>query len=881
MDATLSRTFDEIDAAMLGEVGGKAANLGEMTRAGFPVPPGWCLTTEAYRRAADGAGLDQVIAELAQTRPADVAALGALAARARELLLKAPIPPEVRAEVLERHTGGPVAVRSSATAEDLPYASFAGQQETYLNVVGEEAVLEAVRRCWASLWTDRAVAYRAANGIDHGSVRLAVVVQEMVDAEVAGVMFTANPVTGRRREAVIDAGPGLGEAVVSGAVNPDRFVVDVATGEILERRAGDKRLAVRPAAGGGTREVTGGTDGLCLTDEQARELARLGARVEDHYGAPQDTEWAIDAAGRVWLVQARPITTLYPLPEPRAPGLRAYFSVNVAQGVFAPITPMGLSAFRLISAGAAEMLGFPVADRHQGAPVAAFAGQRMWLDITPAVRSRPGRAILPRLLAVGEARTVAVVERLTRDERLSVTQPSWRPFLRRMARFAWRVHLPRRVPLALAAPDAALAVARRVEEDLRARLRVPPGATPAQRVDHAERVLYGVPPLIASIMPMALAGYGMLGLAARLSGTSLGELQDVLRSLPNNPTTEMDLELWRLSRRIEPLGEEPAEELVRRFRAGELPPRAQEEITKFLDKYGHRGIAEIDLGVPRWSDDPSHILGVLAAYQRMGEGAAAPDELFARGAQDAARAVARAAAKAGPLKAPLVRFALRRTRKLAGLREVPKFDAVLVLAAVRRSMRVVGEHLVECGVLDSADDVYFLTFPEVRAALDGGDRREPVAERRAAYELERRRRHVPRVLLSDGTEPEALAAVAAEGALTGTPASAGTVTGVARVVLDPVDARLEPGEILVCPSTDPGWTPLFLTAGGLVMEMGGSMSHGAVVAREYGIPAVVGVPHATERIASGQVITVDGATGTVTVAEDEPQPESEGSTSAA
>ncbi|WP_188187256.1 PEP/pyruvate-binding domain-containing protein [Nonomuraea sp. SYSU D8015] len=850
--------FSEIDAGMLAEVGGKAANLGELTRAGLPVPPGWVLTTEAYRQVA--AGLETTGEGLAE--------------RARRHLLQAPVPDAVHEAVVKHYAAlgddVPVAVRSSATAEDLPFASFAGQQETYLNVVGAEAVIGAVRRCWASLWTDRAVAYRESNGIDHAAVRLAVVVQVMVDAQVAGVMFTANPVTGRRCEIVVDAGPGLGEAVVSGAVNPDRFVVY--GGEVLERHAGDKRLAIRSLPGGGTERVETAHDGLCLTDAQVLRLAELGARVEDHYGAPQDTEWAIDGDGTIWLTQARPITTLYPLPETTRPGLRVYFSVNVAQGVMGPLTPMGLSAFRLISAGGAGLAGFGPADPLDGAPFLAVSGQRVWFDITTAVRSRPGRAILPRMLLLGEARTGTVMERLFEDPRLAPAHTSLRPFLRAFARFARRIHLPSRILMALTRPERALALTVRVGEELDRRLRVPDSATPAQRLDHAERVLAGTFPTIISIMPVAIAGYGMFALASKLSGVPVNDMQDVLRSVPHNPTTEMDLELWDLATRIEPepFRELPVAELVRRYQEGRLPPVAQRGIAAFLGKYGHRGVAEIDLGVPRWSEDPAHILGVLSNYLRIEEGGAelAPAALFAKGAEQSRAAIAHVVAQArrrARWRGAVVRFGLRRTRMFAGLRELPKFYAVKTLAAVRHSLLAVGEHLVGLGVLDSARDVFFLDLREARAALAGGDLRELVAERRAAYEQEQRRRHVPRVLLSDGTEPEALAAAAADGALVGTAASAGTVTGVARVVLDPVGAHLEPGEILVCPSTDPGWTPLFLTAGGLVMEMGGAMSHGAVVAREYGIPAVVGVPDATHRITTGQEIEVDGAAGTVTL----------------
>ncbi|MER5650669.1 PEP/pyruvate-binding domain-containing protein [Streptosporangium sp. NPDC002524] len=942
--------FGDIGAETLPLVGGKAANLGVLTTAGFPVPPGLCVTTEAYRRVTERAGLEDVLAALATTASGDVPALNALAAKARELVLTAPVPDDIAGAVRDS-ADGPVAVRSSATAEDLPHASFAGQQDTYLNVIGADAVLDAVRRCWASLWTDRAVAYRAANGIGHDTIRLAVVVQEMVQSEVAGVMFTANPVTGRRREAVIDASPGLGEAVVSGAVNPDHFVVDTATGRITERRLGDKRLAVRSLAGGGVEHVEApaspaaspeSTQSACVTDAQLAELAALGDRVERHYGAPQDTEWAIDPGGVLWLTQSRPITTLYPIPhhaepsadpspvaggtgaggtgapdtpsrerEPEPDGTRVYFCFSLAQGLYRPITPMGMSAFRLLSSSAFEILGIPVADRVAGAPVVAESGGRLFFDVTGFMRGRVGRVAFPRVLDVMEARSAKVLRGLLDDPRFGVTQPSLRPPLRRAVRIASRFRIPRRAVRALLDPASAHRDVELLDARLRRELAAPGDATPAQRLDHVERVLSRqIFPLLPTIAPAAAAGFVMLGLAAKALGDRArpGELQTVLRGLPHNVTTEMDLALWRLATRVREDRESvslllgtPAAELAERFRAGSLPGVAQRGLADFLSVYGVRAVAEIDLGLPRWSEDPTHIIGVLANYLRLEDPALAPDALFAKGAAEAVLMIKTLSGRAGGPRGRFVRFALGRTRALVGLREMPKYAMVTALAAMRAELLAVGAELAARGPLSCADDIFFLTFREARAALadlparetsappdretsdpapasvpvltvtspSGGTTRlapaELVARRREEAARELRRRHVPRVLLSDGTEPEAVGVrTPVDGALTGTPASAGTVTGVARVVLDPVGAHLEPGEILVCPSTDPGWTPLFLTAGGLVMEMGGANSHGAVVAREYGIPAVVGVSGATEHIVTGQEITVDGASGVVT-----------------
>ena len=372
----------------------------------------------------------------------------------------------------------------------------------------------------------------------------------------------------------------------------------------------------------------------------------------------------------------------------------------------------------------------------------------------------------------------------------------------------------------------------------------------------------------------------LLGLARRLLGDLArpGELQSILRGLPHNVTTEMDLELWELTERIrndheaaQVVGSRSVAELTDAFHRAGLPQTVQAGLTGFLLTYGHRAVAEIDIGMPRWSDDPSHLLGVIKNYLRLTDEDRSPSDQFAEGNEQAETMIIELVARMrrrSRVRARVVGFGLRRARQLAGLRERPKFMLVLALAAMRQQLGLVGEALADSGRIARSDDIFFLDLAEARRGLGGENLSTLVKQRRAAYELELRRRHVPRLLLSDGTEPEAVGAIeATDDALVGSPASAGVVTSRARVILDPVGAHLEPGEILVAPSTDPGWTPLFLTAGGLVMEMGGSNSHGAVVAREYGIPAVVGVPDATSRITSGQLITVDGAAGSVQMVE--------------
>jgi pyruvate,water dikinase len=893
--------LDAVSAGMLARVGGKAANLGELLSAGLPVPDGFCLTTDAYLQAVAPLGLDGVHRALQATPSDDGDALAGLASHARALITSAELPPVIAEAVRSAYEGlrttdvphVPVAVRSSATAEDLPLASFAGQQDTYLNVVGTEALLDAVRNCWASLWTDRAVAYRADRRIDPSTVALAVVVQRMVDAAVAGVMFTANPVTGRRQETVVDASPGLGEAVVSGAVNPDHFVVETASGRILQRRLGDKRILVRPLPGGGTERVdrTAAGQEASLTDAQLRGLAALGGRAEDHFGSPQDIEWVIDPAGKAWLTQSRPITTLYPLPA-RAPSTgkvpaeespRVFLCFSLAQGLTRPLTPMGIAAFRLFGSSVARAASFDVPDPRAGPPPFAEAGQRIFIDLTAAARSSVGRRIVPKAFDVMEARSAAVLRSVIEDPRFSVTRPTPWALLRHVGPLAVRARVPESLLRALLLPEAALRRVDRFTRDFGKALELPAGASSRQRLEHAEKVLSGAFLIAPSILPLPAVGFALLALAGKLLGgrERRGELQPILRGLPNNITTEMDLDLWQLATELRAdsearrmFEEQPPAVLARIYTAGELPATAQSGLARFLDSYGHRAVAEIDVGMPRWRDDPTHILGVLANYLRLEDPDLAPDRQFRRAEAESEAQIARLVAEAtskGRFRGAVVRAALRRARLYIGLRERPKYQIVLALAEVRRQMAAVGKDLAGLGRIARAEDVFFLNFADVERTLDGTDMQDLVARRQGAYFLELERRHIPRMLLSDGTEPEALlsagsaraAGATADGTLAGSPASGGTVTAAARVILDPVGAHLEPGEILVAPSTDPGWTPLFLTAGGLVMEMGGPNSHGAVVAREYGIPAVVGVPDATTRLRTGQKVTVDGGAGTV------------------
>ena len=889
-ESALVVPLEMLDRASLPLAGGKAAHLGELIHAGFAVPTGFCVTTASYECVAAHARLDTFLSEMEEASVGrDRARQIELATAIRSALRETPLPPEVIEAVTSAYralSAGsliPVAVRSSATAEDLPGASFAGQQETLLNVVGIEALLTAIQRCFASLWTDRATQYRSSLGIVPGSVRLAVVVQRMVEAEVAGVLFTANPLTGKRREAVIDANPGLGEAVVSGATNPDHFVVQTTTGKIVELRLGDKQVIVRAAPGGGTEVVkqSEAQARASLSDEQVRHLAALGAQVEAHFGEPQDIEWAIDASDQIALLQARPITTLFPLPAD-APftdeELRVYLAFGVQQGTYRPFTPMGLSALRLLASGFLTLVGLPVRDPLAGPRFVREAASRPFFEVTAALRSSFGRRFLLSALREAEVHAARSFESLATDPRLSLRRTPRRAFGRAFVLLLARTRFPWYLVQALLAPQAAT---RRVQRFL-AQLHQPPETSaPGDAAAHlaaAERLLLSCLRLAFRVSPVMLAGMQSFALARRLLGNlaSESECQSVLGGSPANSTTQMNLALWRLFQQIGAdeqglhlLTTMPAWHLAQDYQLGRLPAPLQEGMARFLQVYGHLSVCELDLGVPRWSEDPTYVFELLTGYLQMQESPQAPDLQLQR-TQAAASAMietlSQRARRQSWVRGWLVRRFLIRAHALAGFREMTRFVVGLWLAQARALLWPVGEALRQAGSLSEAADLFLLTFPEVHAALAGADQRAQVRERQATFDWELGRRHVPLVLLSDGTEPAWVRKFDREGAaLRGTPASPGRVTALARVILDPEEAQLAPGEILVAPSTDPGWTPLFLKAAGLVMEVGGAMAHGAIVAREYGIPAVVAVADATTRIATGDRLTVDGTTGTVVI----------------
>ena len=894
---TLVRFFE--DPTTLDEAGGKAVNLSRLTRAGFPVPPGFTVTTEAFGVAVHERGLrDRVDSALADAHPDDAGSVdeasrqirAAFADTSATTVLTEPVARAVL-DAYRKLGGGPVAVRSSATAEDLPDLSFAGQQDTLLGVSDEDGLLDAVVACWSSLWTARAITYRRRAGIADESAALAVAVQRMVPADTAGVLFTANPLTGHRGQMAIDATFGLGEALVSGLVEPDHYVADAATGRVLERTLGAKAVVTASLTDGGveTRDSDRGAEAT-LSDSDVRALVDLGRRVQEEYGTPQDIEWAI-AGGEVALLQARAITSLFPIPA-NAPKGAVYLSFGAVQGVLAPITPLGADAIRCVMSGGARVMGAALDPETN--PYIGTAGERLWMRLDRALRNPLGAKVLPGLLKAVDPSARRIFADL-REEGVLAPFPreAMRPVAPRLARFA-RV-AGRNLARAVRDPRAIRAEFDEVTEAAVVRATATFAAADgepdlfrrvAARARALRETLSDAFPTVVPYAGVVIAGPVLaLRLLTRLSGaTDAGDhgvsplVLEITRALPHNVTTEMDLALWQVAQTVRDDPEASrlaadlsAAELADGYASGRLSPAVTAALDGFLAAYGMRGVGEIDLGRPRWSEDPTEVLATVQRYQDIPADQSPPAQ-FERGEQAAARAIDRLVEQTGGLRGRLAGFLAGRIRTLAGGRELPKFTIVRMMGVARTALLASGDDLVDAGVLDAPDDVFLLRLAELQALGDGPTPglRQLVAERRAALDREARRTQIPRVLVGDGRAYyEGLGDVAGEeGVIVGSPVSPGTVEGVVRVVFDPAQSGLRHGEILVCLGTDPAWTPLFLSAAGLVTEVGGMMTHGSVVAREYGIPAVVGVHEATTRLATGQRVRLDGTAGTIVLRDD-------------
>lgn len=863
--------FQDIDKTKLMVVGGKGANLGELSKIeGIRVPDGFCITTEAFQRIIGETPLiNEFLDQLTLLKVEDRDKISELSGEIRRAIEGVAIPQDIREEI-SRHLSrlgenNAYAVRSSATAEDLPTASFAGQQDTCLNILGKEAILKHISKCWASLFTERAVTYRLQNGFDHRNVRLAVVVQKMVFPQAAGILFTADPVTSHRKVVSIDASFGLGEALVSGLVNADSY--KVRNGKISEKKISAKKLAMHALKDGGTKEQeieSEQQNRQALTDEQMLQLERIGRKIEAHFGYPQDIEWCL-VDDTFYIVQSRPITTLYPFPEANDQEYHVYLSVGHQQMMTDPMKPLGLSFFQLTAAR----------------PMFK-AGGRLFVDVTQNLASPVGKAMLLDVMGQHDPlmkdALMTIIERGGFIKSLPNDKQEQSPDKSNTGR-----SLPDFQTLNEYDPAIVSHLMKRSQasiEELKQTIRTKSGA------DVFDFILEDIQELKKILIDPQSFGVFMTAMNASSWINEnmkewLGEknVADTLsQSVPNNITSEMGLELLDVADVIRPYPEVIAylgqvtdenflDELVK-FDGGQ---EAQNAISAYLNKYGMRCVGEIDITKTRWGEKPTILVPMLLSDIKNFEPHAS-NRKFEQGRQEALGKEQEILERLkqlpdGQQKAKETKRMISLIRNFIGYREYPKYGMITRYFVYKQALLKEAEQLVQANVLHEKEDIYYLTFEELR---------EAVRTKKADYQIISKRKDEykfyekltpPRVITSDG---EIIAGeykredIPVE-AMVGLPVSSGVIEGRARVIFNMEDADLEDGDILVTSFTDPSWTPLFVTIKGLVTEVGGLMTHGAVIAREYGLPAVVGVEDATKLIKDGQRIRVHGTEGYVEI----------------
>jgi phosphoenolpyruvate synthase/pyruvate phosphate dikinase len=855
--------LEEIDKTQVALVGGKGAHLGELSRVeGIRVPAGFCVTTDAFRRImAAVPGIDDQLDRLSRLDPDGRQAIRTLSAEIRRTLEQIAIPDDLAAAIIRSVTrlGGQTAyaVRSSATAEDLPTASFAGQQDTYLNVPGPAAILQHVSLCWASLFTERAVTYRLRNGFDHRKVHMAVVVQQMLFPEAAGILFTADPITSNRKIISIEASFGLGEALVAGLVNADVYMVR--DGEVVAKTVATKQLAVQARPAGGTQELAiepERQEQPALTDAQIVRLAQLGRRIEAHFGHPQDIEWCLVDDG-FQILQSRPITTLFPIPATGDHGNHVYVSVGHQQMMTDPIKPLGLSFWQLTTPR-------PMAE----------AGGRLFVDVTQTLGSTASRA---GLLKVAERSDPLLGDAL----RTVVERGDFIPALPD----GGRGEMPPGSEPASIETDAAIvteliersrAAIATLKRDILGKSGSALGGFILANIQELRRFMFD-----PQSVPVILAG---MQAAWRLNERVQEWLGDknaadtLTQSVPGNVTAEMGLALLDVADVIRPHPDVVAflQHVEDETFLDELPAldggrEARDAIQAYLDKYGMRCVGEIDITRPRWSERPITLVPMILANVKNTEPGAG-QRRFEQGRQQAVHKEQELLARLrampdGEQKAEEAKRLIDRIRTFTGYREYPKYHMVSCYFVYKQALLNDADRLVQAGVLGERDDIFYLRFEEFRDVVRTNQVDDELIRQRKDAFRSYQALIPPRVLTSDG---EVVAGTyrrvdVPAGALTGLPVSAGTAEGRARVILDMAEADLEAGDILVTAYTDPSWTPAFVAIKGLVTEVGGLMTHGAVIAREYGLPAVVGVEHATRLIRDGQQIRVHGTDGYIEI----------------
>lgn len=825
--------------------GSKAVNLGIMMRAGIQVPDGYCMSQELYHKVMQPDGTIQIPDAVVH---------------------------ELR-DVYEALHGEPLAIRSSSSLEDAEDSSFAGLYETFLNVTTFEDMIDRIKACMQSVSGERVKTYYEAKTDQKKKNSMAVIIQKMVHSQVSGVLFMANPLNNRYDQILINGAWGLGEAIVNGQVSPDQWTVDSVTSCIISERIMEKAYRTQAEEKGVSLQPVGKAMLLkaCLDQDQVKQLVAIAMMVQKLYKKPQDIEWAYDGQD-FFIVQSRDITTLYPIEEDvlRSKKLRLFICYNtVIQGITQPFTPLGYEFTRVNLAGWTSVYyGFKKKDLYPSW-INMIHG-RLYYDLTEMVGKKFYAKNIPKIFEAKDPAAAQLLRQMIKKYG-PLFYKQGGAFKLSRGLIKWMIGLSKHAKLGKDT-DKALKDALQMGNDFVESVasRIQQTKTIQDKIHLMEDVAEEC--LTVAFKQAAYCQYGMQAVEKhnkwiKKHYNNQFDLESIRQVLPNNPTTTMGIELSHIAQRLLEEGKEVTEN--------------HPLIAHFLKEYGHRGDTEMDIGTKRWKDEPRYILNLIASYMD-GDSAAKSIDAMNKNNQkalDTIEAIYHQVLKdKSKRKAKRMQYDYMNYRTLAGLRERPKFDVIRVMDLLRDMMLDVGRTLQKANALEHYEDVAFLTFNDLLQA-DHKNLKAVVKKAKEQYHIQCQAQQIPRCIMSTGecfyhpkVEEEGL--VPSDGQpvinkdyLKGTPISNGIYKGRVRVLHTPVDVDLEKGDILVTHNTNPSWTPLFLVAGALIMESGGPISHGAIVAREYGTPAVAGVTHATQLLKDGDWVIVNGEAGTVKLCE--------------
>jgi len=866
--------FQDTDKTKLAIVGGKGANLGELSKInGIVVPEGFCITTEAYKKIiGNNSEFNSLLDELSLLNMEDIEKISKISGKIRKIIEDITIPKDIDDEITfhlsklgERNA---YAVRSSATAEDLPTASFAGQQDTYLNIMRKPSILKHISKCWASLFTDRAVIYRMQNDFDHSKVQLSVVIQKMVFPQAAGIMFTADPITSNRKIVSIDASFGLGEALVSGLVNSD--IYKVKENKIIDKKISTKKLAIYALKEGGTeeREIEGERQNMqTLTDDQILQLEQMGRKIESYFGRPQDIEWCI-YDDKFYVVQSRPITTLYPAPQVNDNKNHVYLSFAHRQMMTEAMRPLGLTFFQMLF----EQFGIT-----GNMPV---IGGRLYMDISHDLASPIARKIFIGSVDRVDVLMKSALINLQKRKEYIKTLPKGKTSLS-MGEGALSFGLQMLKEYHRNDPDVVEKLIAENKTLLKSKEKEFSSVSGEELFDFILKDMKNLKDAVFKGYGVYFAGAYASDWINRNMKKWIGEknVADALaQSVSNNVTSEMGLELLDVAdvirqypaviEYLEHAKRESFFEDLSKLDGGNV---ASDSIRGYLKKYGMRCSGEIDITRTRWSENPILLVPILLSNIK-NFGPNAHSAKFKQGLLEAKQKEEEILSRlkqlpGGNKKVKKTKKAISILRNFAGYREYNKYLIIWYMWIIKQVLLTEAETLKQNNIIRDINDIYYLTFDELRELVKTKQvDYSLITKRKEEYEIYKKLTP-PRIMTSDGEiiSGEYDTGNMPKGALAGTPVSSGIVEGRARVILNMDEAKIEEGDILVTKFTDPSWTPIFVLVKGLVTEVGGMMTHGAVVAREYGLPAVAGVDDATKLIKDGQRIRINGTEGYIEI----------------